>query len=62
MTIPKPNANPIEVVTSIQRRRRWVAEEKRGMVEEAEQPGGFRFPRWLENMELIPTNSSIGED
>jgi transposase len=39
MTIPKPSANPIEVITSIQRRRRWAAEEKRAMVEEAEQPG-----------------------
>ena len=39
MTIPKPSANPIEVITSIQRRRRWAAEEKRAVVEEAEQPG-----------------------
>lgn len=39
MTIPKPSANPIEVITSIQRRRRWAAEEKRATVEEAEQPG-----------------------
>ena len=39
MTIPKPSANPIEVITSIQRRRRWAAEEKRAIVEEAEQPG-----------------------
>jgi transposase len=39
MTIPKPSANPIEVITSIQRRRRWAAEEKRALVEEAEQPG-----------------------
>jgi transposase len=30
---------PVEVVTSTQRRRRWTAEEKRAMVEEAEQPG-----------------------
>ena len=39
MTIPKAIANPIEVITSIQRRRRWAAEEKRAMVEEAKQPG-----------------------
>lgn len=39
MTIPKPSANPIEVITSIQRRRRWAAEEKRALVEEAEQLG-----------------------
>jgi transposase len=39
MTIPKPSANPIEVITSIQRRRRWAAEEKRAIVEEAEQLG-----------------------
>jgi len=29
----------IKVITSVQRRRRWSAEEKNGMVEEAEQPG-----------------------
>jgi len=29
----------IKVITSIQRRRRWSAEEKRAIVEEAEQPG-----------------------
>ena len=29
----------IKVITSVQRRRRWTAEEKREMVEEAEQPG-----------------------
>jgi transposase len=39
MTISKPSSNPIEVITSIQRRRRWTAEEKGAMVEEAEQPG-----------------------
>ena len=36
MTNLKPG--PIEVITSVQRRRRWSAEEKRAMVEEAEQP------------------------
>jgi transposase len=30
---------PVEVITSVQRRRRWTAEQKRAMVEEAEQPG-----------------------
>jgi transposase len=39
MTTLKPSAGPIEVITSVQRRRRWSAEEKRAMVEEAEQPG-----------------------
>ena len=29
----------IKVISSIQRRRRWSAEEKRAIVEEAEQPG-----------------------
>ena len=29
----------VEVVTSVQRRRRWRAKEKQAMVEEAEQPG-----------------------
>jgi len=31
--------SPVEVITSIQRRRRWTAEQKKAMVEEAEQPG-----------------------
>ena len=39
MTTLKPINRPIEVITSVQRRRRWSAEEKRAMVEEAEQPG-----------------------
>jgi transposase len=39
MTTPKLSTGPIEVITSVQRRRRWSAEEKRSMVEEAEQPG-----------------------
>lgn len=30
---------PVEIITSVQRRRRWRAEEKRAMVEEAEQSG-----------------------
>lgn len=30
---------PIEVITSVQRRRRWSAGEKKAMVREAEQPG-----------------------
>lgn len=29
----------VEVITSIQRRRRWTAQEKQAFVEEAEQPG-----------------------
>ena len=28
--------SPVEVITSVQRRRRWSAEEKRAVVEEAE--------------------------
>ncbi len=31
--------SPVEVITSVQRRRRWTAEQKRVMVEEAELPG-----------------------
>jgi transposase len=31
--------SPGEVITSIQRRRHWSAEQKRALVEEAEQPG-----------------------
>lgn len=30
---------PVEVITSVERRRRWTAEEKRAMVQETEQPG-----------------------
>jgi transposase len=29
----------VEVITSVQRRRRWSAQEKKAFVEEAEQPG-----------------------
>ncbi len=41
MTTPKdrPDMSPIEVITSVQRRRRWSAEEKRSILEEAEQLG-----------------------
>ena len=31
--------SPVEVITSVERRRYWSAEQKRAMVEEAEQPG-----------------------
>jgi len=31
--------DPVEVITSVQRRRRWTAEQKRAMVLETEQPG-----------------------
>ena len=31
--------SPIEVITSVQRRRRWTPEEKRALLEEAEHPG-----------------------
>jgi len=41
MTTPKdrPDMSPIEVITSVQRRRRWAPEEKRAILEEGEQPG-----------------------
>ena len=41
MTTPKdrPDMGPVEVITSIQRRRRWAPEEKRAILEEGEQPG-----------------------
>lgn len=41
MTTPKDRLDmgPIEVITSVQRRRRWAPEEKRAILEEAEQPG-----------------------
>src|SRR5512139_3488431 len=40
MTTPKdkPAMGPIEVITSVQRRRRWTPEEKRALLEEAEHP------------------------
>jgi transposase len=31
--------NPVEVVTSVQRRRRWTAEQKKQFVIESEEPG-----------------------
>jgi len=41
MTTPKdrPDMSPIEVITSVQRRRRWSPEEKRSILEEGEQTG-----------------------
>jgi transposase len=41
MTTPKDRSDmgPIEVITSVQRRRRWSPEEKRAILEEAEQTG-----------------------
>ncbi len=30
---------PVEVITSVERRRHWSAEQKKAMVEETEQPG-----------------------
>jgi len=30
---------PVEVITSVQRRRRWTLQEKRAMVQESDQPG-----------------------
>ena len=35
----KRDMDTVEVITSVQRRRRWTAQEKQGIVEEAEQPG-----------------------
>jgi len=34
-----PDMSAIEVITSVQRRRRWSVEEKRAILEEVEQPG-----------------------
>lgn len=31
--------NPVEVIMSVQRRRRWTVQEKLAMVEESDQPG-----------------------
>jgi transposase-like protein len=33
-----PSSNRVEVVTSVERRRRWTAYEKREIVEETHQP------------------------
>ncbi len=30
---------PVEIITSVQRRRHWTAKQKKAMVEEADQPG-----------------------
>ena len=38
-TRDKIGVGPVEVITSVARRRRWSPEEKRAMVEEAELPG-----------------------
>jgi len=38
-TSDKMGMSPVEVITSVSRRRRWSPKEKRAMVEEAEQPG-----------------------
>jgi len=45
MITPKdrPDMSPIEVITSVQRRRRWTPEEKRALLEEAEYPGSSVF-------------------
>ena len=34
-----PSSNRVEVVTSVERRRRWTAYEKREIVEETYRPG-----------------------
>jgi transposase len=35
----KFDMGPVEVITSVSRRRRWSPEEKKAMIEEAERPG-----------------------
>lgn len=35
----KRDMDTVEVITTVQRRRRWTAQEKQRIVEEAEQPG-----------------------
>jgi transposase len=35
----RPDMGTVEVITSVQRRRRWTAEEKRAILEEADQLG-----------------------
>ena len=41
MTMPMPSATPTreEVVTSVQRRRRWTPEQKLEIVKQANEPG-----------------------
>lgn len=52
-------AGKVEVVTSVQRRRRWTLAEKVQLVEEANQPGAA-FPTLPANMVFLPANSSDG--
>ena len=49
MTTPKeyPDMSTNEVVSSVQRRRRWSFEEKRVILEEIEQPGNSISSRML---------------
>lgn len=37
MTITRRPMRPVEIITSVRRRRRWSPERKRALVEEAEQ-------------------------
>lgn len=51
---------PIEVITSVQRRRRFSAEEKRALVEEVELSGSS-VSAVARKCEAIPTSYSGGE-
>ena len=48
-----------EVITSVQRRRRWTPEEKIGIVEETYLPGSS-YRLWRVSMALLATSCSPG--
>ena len=37
---------PVEVITSVERRRHWSAAQKQAMIEEAEEPGNTISMGW----------------
>jgi transposase len=50
----------IEVITSVQRRRRWSAEEKERLVAASLEPG-IGCPRWLAKLGFIQANCMGGD-
>jgi transposase-like protein len=54
------SSNCIEVITSVQRRRRWTAAEKVRMVEETFEPG-MTVSRWRAGMGSRQNSGSPGD-
>ncbi len=50
----------IKVITAVQRRRRWTPDEKRALVEEAEQPG-MSISAVARKYDIHPNSFSAGE-